>query len=278
MLFSPLIVCGLLTEALAAPTANTRRHVVHERREKFPINWEKTTTLHGDSFLPMRIALTQSNLDKADEFLMDVSHPDSRNFGKHWSAKQVAEMFAPAEEAVASVLEWLSESGVSGERVKQSQSLTWLHVNITVSKAEDLLKTKYYEYTHSLSGKLHVACDEYSLPEDIQSHVDFITPTLHFDAKIEKSKKRRSLNQEEIEIAKRQTSSAGHKVQPGIGHTIGSPGDKSLPKDGGRIPFGTILSQLENCDKSIVPNCLRALYEFPPNFPANSKSKSYIPD
>jgi tripeptidyl-peptidase-1 len=63
-------------------------------------------------------------------------------------------------------------------------------------------------------------------------------------------------------------------VQPGIGKSIGSPSDGSLPKSGGKIPFGTVLSQLENCDVSIVPNCLRALYEFPPDFPANPKSES----
>jgi tripeptidyl-peptidase-1 len=75
-------------------------------------------------------------------------------------------------------------------------------------------------------------------------------------------------------IVKRQTSAVGHDVHSGVGNSIGSPGDASLPKNGGKIPFGTVLNELANCDVSIVPDCLRALYQFPPNFPANSKSES----
>lgn len=269
MRFSLIAIGGLLTTAIAAPTTDSKRHVVHERRARIPKHWERDSRLHGDSYLPMRIALSQSNLDRADEFLMDVSHPDSPNFGKHWSAKQVAEAFAPSEEAVNSVLAWLAEAGVLGDRVKQSQGLNWIHADVTVSEAEELLKTKYYKYTHAVTGQAHVASEDYSIPEDIRRHVDFVTPTVHFDAKVENPKKRRTLEERD-----RDTSVIGHNIQPGIGHAIGSPGDKSLPKNGGHIPFGTILNELENCDVSIVPDCLRALYEFPPDFPAHPKSKS----
>src|SRR4051812_4415870 len=113
MHFSLLIVCGLLTTALAAPTS--QRHVVHERRERLPTHWSKNSKLNGDLIIPLRIALAQNNLDKADEFIMDVSHPDSPNFGKHWTAKQVAEAFAPSEEAVNTISRWLAESGIIGD-------------------------------------------------------------------------------------------------------------------------------------------------------------------
>lgn len=272
MHFSLVTVCGLLTATIAAPAPNSNRHVVHERRDRLPTHWNKNAKLHGDSIMPLRIALTQSNLDRADEFLMDVSHPESPNFGKHWSAKKIAETFAPSEEAVTSITNWLADYGIHSDRVKQSQSLNWIHVNMTVSEAEQLLKTKYYEYKHSLSDDAHVACDEYSVPEDIQRHVDFITPTVHFDVKLETPKKKRNMNPNEVEVAKRQTAAAGHYVQPGTAKAVGNPNDGSLPKAGGKVPFGTVLDQLEHCDTSIVPNCLRALYEFPPDFPANPKS------
>ncbi|KAN0090293.1 Peptidase S8/S53 domain containing protein [Hyaloscypha variabilis] len=270
MHFSLIAVCGLLTAAIAAPTANSKRSAVHERRERLPSHWKRNAKLHGDATLPMRIALTQSNLDRADEFLMDVSHPESPNYGKHWSAKQVAETFAPSQDSYSSVLEWLAEHGISAERIKQSQSLSWLHLDVTVSEAEDLLNTQYFEYKHATTGQAHFACEEYSLPEDIKKHIDFVTPTVHFDVKLENPKKRRSLNEREIAIAKRQMTARDHNVVPGIGHSIGSPGDKSLPKSGGKI--SNIINELENCDISIVPDCLRALYEFPPNFPTSSKN------
>ncbi|KAE9366063.1 hypothetical protein N431DRAFT_517109 [Stipitochalara longipes BDJ] len=270
MHFSLIAVCGLLTAAIAAPTANSKRHAVHERRERLPSQWKRNAKIHGDSTLPMRIALTQSNLDRADEFLMDVSHPESPNYGKHWSAKKVAETFAPSQESYSSVLDWLAEHEISAKHIKQSQSLSWLHFNVTVSEAEGLLNTQYFEYKHTTTGQVHLACEEYSLPEDLKNHIDFVTPTVHFDAKLENPKKRRTLNEDEIAIAKRQISATGHNVVPGIGHSIGSPGDKSLPKSGGKI--SNLITELENCDVSIVPDCLRALYEFPPNFPASSKN------
>jgi tripeptidyl-peptidase-1 len=83
MHLSLISVCSLLAAAIAAPAANTKRHVVHERRERLPAHWKRSAKLHGDSNMPMRIALTQNNLDRADEFLMDVAHPESPNYGKH---------------------------------------------------------------------------------------------------------------------------------------------------------------------------------------------------
>lgn len=259
------VVNGLLLGALAAPTTTSKRHVVHERREAPPAQWKRDVKLHHDTVLPIRIALKQNNLHRANEFLMDVSDPESPNFGKHWTAKQVADTFAPTKETVDSVRAWLIEHGFTEDQVKQSQGLNWIHVDATVAEAESLLKTKYYKYTHSETGQAHVACENYSVPEHIRRHIDFVTPTVHFDAKISNPKKKRSLEE--------RAPPTGHKVTPGIGHSIGSPSDKSLPKLGGKIPFGTILDELKHCDTSIVPDCLRALYLLPPNVPANSKSK-----
>lgn len=276
MQFSLVTVCALFAGAIAAPAPNTRRQVVHERRDRLPVNWERNAKLHGDSFMPLRIALTQSNLHRADEFLMDVSDPDSPNFGKHWTAKQVAETFAPSHETFTSVIDWLAEYGISSERVKQSQGLNWVHVNMTVSEAEKLLDAKYYEYKHTLSDESHIACEEYSLPAELGKHIDFITPTVHFDLKIKKPSKTREMNEDEIEITKRQTASATGMVQSGAqagkGIKLGAPGDGSLPKPGSLVSWNTILNELENCDVSITPNCLRALYQFPSSIISNAKS------
>lgn len=81
-----------------------------------------------------------------------------------------------------------------------------------------------------------VACDAYHLPEHISPHVDFVTPTVHFDTK----------------ILKRSGSSEG------TARNVGQPGYGSHPKTTGEIT--TLLNQLETCDQQITPICLRALY------------------
>jgi tripeptidyl-peptidase I len=85
---------ALLARGFASPIASPR-HVVHEKRAQIPRGWTQQGNLDPNFVLPMRIGLAQQNLDRAHEFIHDVSDPKSKNFGKHWTPKQVAETFAP---------------------------------------------------------------------------------------------------------------------------------------------------------------------------------------
>ena len=134
---------ALFTSTLAAPSSSYT-YARHEKRNNLPPGWVKDQRLPGHEILPMRIGLAQSNLDKAEQYLMEVSHPDSPKYGQHWTAKQIAETFAASQESVDGVTEWLKNSGIAPERIRKSQSLGWLHFNATVAEAEDLLKTEYY--------------------------------------------------------------------------------------------------------------------------------------
>ena len=98
----------------------------------------------------MRIGLAQSNLDNAHSYLMDVSDPHSPNFGKHYSAEEVAELFKPSDETLSVVRDWLESEGISN--VVQSDNKVWLAFNAPAAKVEELLYTKYYEYKDSISG------------------------------------------------------------------------------------------------------------------------------
>lgn len=101
-----------------------------------------------------------------------------------------------------------------------------------MSEAENLLKTKYHVYEHS-SGQPHVACEEYSLPAHLQEHVDFVTPSVHFDARLtgrtDDPVKKRSLEERAV---------------PGLAHKIGQPGSGSLPKQRGSFGKNSIIKEL----------------------------------
>ncbi|KAK4995296.1 hypothetical protein LTR66_004858 [Elasticomyces elasticus] len=238
---------ALVSSALASPLTS---HAVHERRSTLPHGWEKREALDRRAVMPMRIALTQRNIDKGYNFLEEVSHPDSPRYGQHWTAKQVANMFRASDVTIKAVKTWLAESGISSDRVSLSQGLNWLNFDATVDEAEALLKTKYYVYAHTESGQPHVACEGYSLPTHIKRHVDFVTPTVYFDAKI------RAREENEDELRKR-----------GIGNSIGQPGSRSghgsYPKFGKWMHHNDIITQLRNCSNQTVPICLHALYRFP---------------
>lgn len=63
------------TGASAAPALT---HAIHEKRETQLQKWSRRDLkLNRDAVIPMSIGLTQSNLDKGYDFLMDVSHTES---------------------------------------------------------------------------------------------------------------------------------------------------------------------------------------------------------
>ena len=120
----------------------------------------------------------------------------------------------------------------------------------TVTEVENLLQTKYKVYSHT-SGQNHVACEDYSVPQELSKHIDLIMPTVHFDTKITadpKQKKKRDIPP---------------KLQPG------NPNNGFLPKKGktikgpGASPDAAQPFDLSTCDTMITPDCLRALYDFP---------------
>jgi len=141
--------------------------------------------------------------------------------------------------------------------------MDWLEFNASVNEAESLLKTEYTTYEHTASGVAHVACSEYSIPKHLREHIDFVTPTVHFDAKISEPRKmnRKLKNKRDVpDIAK------------GIGQPGTSPGSGSIPKLGHFLNKNQFITELQDCDEQITPNCLRALYEFPINTQASPKN------
>jgi tripeptidyl-peptidase-1 len=54
----------------AAPTPAT--HALHEKRSSAPRLWVRGERVDGDAILPIRIGLTQNNLEDGHVHLMDV--------------------------------------------------------------------------------------------------------------------------------------------------------------------------------------------------------------
>jgi hypothetical protein len=70
MRFTNLLLAGLSATAVVAVPSNS--HVIHEKRSETPRNWKRVARLDADVVLPMRFGLTQSNLDKGHDLLMEV--------------------------------------------------------------------------------------------------------------------------------------------------------------------------------------------------------------
>jgi tripeptidyl-peptidase I len=183
-----------------------------------------------------------------------------------------------SSEDVHAIRNWLAESGIEKSRVKLSQGLNWLQFDATISEAERLFKTEYFIFEHMTTRTPHIACHEYHLPSHISKLVDFVTPTVHFDAKVKPDSFRRRLRKAPT-MKKREigaTSDADRqieKIRPGLAANVGMELG-SLPKQGAVLADSEVLDaqQLEGCDQQITPNCVRALYQFGPGTSAQPQN------
>ncbi|KAJ7287274.1 peptidase S8/S53 domain-containing protein [Mycena rebaudengoi] len=230
--------------------------VLHEKRDHIPHGWSHHSKYPSDSVIPLRIGLVQPNLDAMGDLLNEVSHPDSPSYGKHWTPKMVIKKFAPSWETVDAVRGWLVDHGISKERIQVTSSRIWIELlNSTVAEVEDLLNTEYNLYEHD-SGKKHVASMSYSVPADLQHHIDIITPTVHFDVVPGK------------QIPQRESAQRARAPSPGLNPGSGIkakpiPAKKILAPSNQAVAQGTTSQNfydLARCDTQITPVCLRALY------------------
>ncbi|KAJ5814568.1 hypothetical protein N7474_006345 [Penicillium riverlandense] len=168
---------GLATFAAPSMTLPTDL-VVHGSVPPAASSWVQGEPATAETKLSMQIGITQRNLERAAEFLDDVSNPASANYGKYWDADKIVRTFAPSQSTVDKVKSWLTQSGIAADRISLTQSGGWLSLDISVAEAENLLGTKYHVFTHPKLGN-QIACESYSVPAHLASYIDVITPTVH---------------------------------------------------------------------------------------------------
>ncbi|KAF2094775.1 putative protease S8 tripeptidyl peptidase I [Rhizodiscina lignyota] len=235
------IASSALTTVLAAPAS----HVLHEKRDsrrQLP-----RRRVEPDAWIPIRVALRQSNLDAGHERLMQVSHPRSPDYGKHLSREDVHNLFAPVEESIKAVKDWLLKSGIKTGSVVDYANKGWLAVDMPARQAELLFHTQYYEYYHTDGAR--IGCDSYYLPSEVAGHVDFVKPGV----KLSGTLKKRQVERRDI-----LSRPVGPWEKPHHIHPRHDPAYSMFPGAHALAP------DLQNCGVNITPTCIKALYGIPP--------------
>ena len=88
-IFTAAAAAAFATLSNALPTS--ANHVVHEKRSGSSSSWSPMQGVKPDRriTLPVRIGLTESNLHRGHDILMDVSDPTSDKYGKHLTTEEV---------------------------------------------------------------------------------------------------------------------------------------------------------------------------------------------
>lgn len=151
-----MVLLSLLfaASAVAAPASSP---VIHEKRT-FSYLEGRSQRIDPNAILPIRIALTESNLDDGYDHLMSVSDPKSESYGKHWSIDEIHAHFAPSDDAVEAVKAWLESAGIGREDILESASKGWVGIDLPAGDAERLFGTEYYEH-HDSDDNFDVGCD-----------------------------------------------------------------------------------------------------------------------
>ncbi|TQV93124.1 protease S8 tripeptidyl peptidase I [Cordyceps javanica] len=230
-----LILLGsLVAGAVAAPL--TDNHIVHERRSEPASSVFTKRAAEADTELPVRIALKQRNIEKGSELLFEVSDPKSANYGKHYTADQVIDLFAPKDSSIQAVKQWLIDSGIPSGSIKVPRSKGWVQFKTTAGQLESILKTKYHVYKNSNVENIEtIGTEEYSLPAEIAEHVEFVHPGVaHISRRVANNK-----HDTPGKLPVRKTQLAPSVIE-------------RIKKDPG---------DLTQCDKIITPACIQALYQ-----------------
>ncbi|KAI1815201.1 subtilisin-like protein [Poronia punctata] len=195
------LMAGLAFDIVASPISHdntvTRRripesHLLHESHAPhLGQRWTKKAKVPADTILPVRIGLTQSRLDAGHDKLMDISNPESPNYGKHMTSQEVIDFFAPRSSTVDAVIDWLHGAGIPKNRISLSTNKQWIQFDATTSEVEELLFADFHVWEH-LDGSSDLATESYHIPAKIQEHVDYVTPgiRLRSGSKVGRNKKR----------------------------------------------------------------------------------------
>jgi tripeptidyl-peptidase I len=197
--------------------------------------------------LQVKIALVQNNVDAGYDQVMSVSHPDSESYGKHLSTEAVERLFAPSDESVNVVRQWLAAAADLDLDDIQVSNNGWLAANMSVAAAEHAFSTSYYEH-EDRQGYLRIGCDEYYLPANIQQHVDYVVPGVKSSPPLHKRAESRT---RPPWGPGRPGKRPPHWNPPGHSPWHPPPGAHNLPQD------------LQDCGRNITPTCIRALYDIP---------------
>eukprot|EP01111_Echinosteliopsis_oligospora_P014038 TRINITY_DN519_c0_g1_i1.p1 TRINITY_DN519_c0_g1~~TRINITY_DN519_c0_g1_i1.p1 ORF type:complete len:596 (-),score=161.62 TRINITY_DN519_c0_g1_i1:79-1818(-) len=139
--------------------------------------WTRQERAAPHDQIDIRFALKQRNLNVLTTTLLDVSDPDSVNYGKWWSPEEILDLVAPAQEVSEAVAAFVEANG--GKHVKNGRD--YVSARMTVKNCEQFFGIELHSYHHNTKpSKIIRAVNEYAIPTDIKEHVDFVSGLYEF--------------------------------------------------------------------------------------------------
>jgi tripeptidyl-peptidase-1 len=160
--------------ALTIPTALAAS--LRDQLPGVPAGWSVSGTPSDSQAITLKLAVKQQNIDQLESLLRSVSDPSSPSYGNYYTSDQVNALFAPASGALDAVKSFTQNAGL------ESSVDNGLHVTIktTVGTANKVFGANFKTFKDDSTGIEKLRTLQYSVPDEISSHVDFVSPTTFF--------------------------------------------------------------------------------------------------
>ncbi|RYP06958.1 hypothetical protein DL764_002845 [Monosporascus ibericus] len=196
-----------------------------------PKGWVKLKDADPAQPIRLRIALEQPNLGLFEQKLYEVSTPHDPLYGKHLSREELKHLMRPRSVSTAAVADWLQASGIPAADIENAGE--WINFRTNVSRAEDLLGTQFAVYNYVGTDIKRLRTLRYQVPMEVRPHITMIQPTTRFG-------QMRSQRSNVVEVLDKEET-----APPSIMLATSVP---------------TRELDVEFCNSTITPECLRALY------------------
>ncbi|TFK39451.1 peptidase S8/S53 domain-containing protein [Crucibulum laeve] len=182
MLWSSALVIGLLQLCAAKPLTKRWDDLAEKHSwVEIPKGWELHSEAPSDHIFELRIGLKQDKIDDLIATLMETSDPFHERYGQHLSKEEAEAFVAPHPDSVDAVESWFEHHRISTSDIAHRTGAgDFVTLRISVAQAERMLGTKYNVYHHPVSGQRVVRTLSYSLPRELHSHIDVVSPTTYF--------------------------------------------------------------------------------------------------
>lgn len=138
--------------------------------------WKKLHRVEPDKILKLTLAIKQQNKDKLERLLLDVSDPDSINYGKYLSVKEITKLVSPHQKSIDILRIWLANNGIASRHCDLTLNRDFLVCKVPCKYAEMLLPGTVFSYfKHDKLKKHYIRSNSrYYVPEYVAEHLDFV--------------------------------------------------------------------------------------------------------
>lgn len=234
MLFNTitLILAGILSAAEAAPH-NTLNAVHHTT--SLPAIWQQSRI--ADPSYTFQLSLALQRDDHVSEVLYKISTPGHAQYGQHLTQQEAQNLLMPDVDLHNAILKWLISNNIKPSDIKLDGH--WIRFLTTIDKANAMLEADFQWYSSSLVDKDILRTLQYSVPRALHCKISIVSPTTRFySQKLDKTPTMQYDQNRYMEV-------------------------RDLPHTSEPIHKRATVDP--SCNRTITPDCIRALYNVPSN-------------